>query len=258
MLSGLGQTFGTGAINAGFTNYLNQQNAALNQKYWDLQAERTYQLNERAADNAHKRTIDLYNKLQSPMAIKQQLLDAGLNPALMYSQSGMGGKVSSGAQGGANGANGAPTLGLQQLVDPLTMAQIKNLDADTDKKKAETANQKLTSATIELENQLKEIQIQIDNNNLTFSNETLQASIDAVKANTQKAIEEVREKRRLNEIGDQTMEDEIERIRQTATNTIIEGEMMMWQTENIKAITNNTNVDTEKKQAEIKKIKQEL
>lgn len=72
--------------------------------------------NESSANAADQRTRALYNDLQSPQAMVEQLKAAGLNPALMYSNmaGGAGGSVPHGAQGqgsglpGAGGASGNP------------------------------------------------------------------------------------------------------------------------------------------------------
>ena len=136
----------TAGINYGVTSALNEQNAKLNQKYWDIQNKKLYEQSEQSAENAHQRTIDLYNQLQSPQAMVEQLKSAGLNPALMYNKSGMGGSVSSGAQASVQGGQGAPTLGLQQILDPLTISQIKNIEADTKNKDADTKNKDANTA----------------------------------------------------------------------------------------------------------------
>lgn len=142
---------------------LNEHNAKLNQHYWDIQNKKLYEQNEQSAKNAMQRSIDLYNLLQSPEALKKQYKKAGLNPALMYSSGGVGGHVTNGPQAQTQGGQGAPTLGLQQILDPLTLSQIKNIEADTNKKNAETkktewdANlSKWNSFIAELDNKLKE------------------------------------------------------------------------------------------------------
>lgn len=172
LISGLGESWGTGAINAGFTNRLNEKNAALNQYYWDIQAQKQFQLNERSADNAMKRTINMYNLLQSPSAMVKQLREAGLNPALMYSQGGMGGSVQSGPQGQGTNPTGAPTLGLQQVLDPLTIAQIKNINADTKKKEEETENTKFDSMLKDSMTKLNDSQTKLNNLDFDFKDST--------------------------------------------------------------------------------------
>ena len=137
---GLGFGSAQGAINGAMTERLNAKNAELQHKYWNLQNDKLYAQSEASADKAMQRTIDMYNLLHSPSAMVKQLKEAGLNPALMYSGSGMGGQVTQGPQGEAQGGQMPTALGLQNFVDPLTYAQIQNINADTDKKEEDTKN----------------------------------------------------------------------------------------------------------------------
>jgi len=123
---------------------------------------RQFEYNEKAADNAQERsikTMGLLREWNSPAAKKQQLQEAGLNPALVYS----GGAA--GAGGGAQAATGAQGAGVE-MTQPVagmalqsgiaaaqTMADVKlkeaqaeNLNADTEKKKG--ADTELTYAQI--------------------------------------------------------------------------------------------------------------
>lgn len=255
-----------GAASAGLnyvtTKQLNKENAELNQQYWDIQAQRQFQLNEKAADNAMKRSIDMYNLLQSPSAMVKQLREAGLNPALMYSQGGMGGSVQQGPQGGATGGTGTPTLGLQQIIDPLTMAQIENInadtknkEADTEKKKEETISEKLNQNLIETETEFKEIQKMLEQNNLTISNETINDKITSIKTDAQKAVEELEKLKLENGITKETYNDQIQKIKQDTINTITQGEIMLLEKDKLNATINNLNMDTKKKEQEIQEIK---
>lgn len=91
--------------------------------------------NEAAAKNADMRTRMLYKDLYSPAAQMRQLREAGLSPSVMYQKG-----------SGSTGLSGAQGAGLQgpypsaQKIDPLTFAQIANINAGTEKTKAETLN----------------------------------------------------------------------------------------------------------------------
>ena len=77
------------------------------------------------------------NAYNSPAAQMQRLKAAGINPDLMYGQN----------ASGASGNSSAPAQGTQPIpkqpffLDPLMLAQLKNIDADTELKKSD-ANQK--------------------------------------------------------------------------------------------------------------------
>ena len=202
--------------------------------------------------------------LQSPEAIKQQLIDAGLNPALIYSQGGMGGQVTSGPQGGAAQPQGVQTFGLQQLIDPLTTAQIANINADTKNKDADTANKNQdTKVKQAQEENIKantlwtDIRRQIDENNLTISNETINEQITAIKTKTLSALEELEQKKLANSITKETYEEQVGKIKQEFANTISQGLIMQEEIKKLQAVQNNINMDTKQKEAEIKRINQD-
>ena len=70
----------------------------------ELQMERTFGYNERAAKNSDARTRALFTDLYSPEAKVQQLKDAGLSVGMMYGQGGVSGTSSTqGAQGAGAG-----------------------------------------------------------------------------------------------------------------------------------------------------------
>ncbi len=253
----------TSGANALFTDIMNEKNAERNNQYWNEQAQVQYKLNEKAADNAMQRTIDIYNQIQSPKAMVKQLLEAGLNPALMYSQGGMGGQVQSGPQGGSNASpTGAPTLGLQEFMDPLLMAKVKNIEADTenkeadtDKKKEETKTEQFNQDYIKSNTELNEIQKLIDQNNLQISNETINEQITIVKTSAQQAIEELNALKLENKLNTETYNDKVTKIKHDTINTITQGEIMLLEKEKLKATTENINIDTKKKEQEIQEIK---
>lgn len=253
-----------GGINALYTNWLNKKNAERNQKYWDIQNQTLYQQSEQAADNAMKRSLDMYNLTQSPAAMVQQLKEAGLSIGMMYGKGGMGGHTVSGPQGQAQGGQGAPSLGLQNLVDPLTLAQIKNINADTKNKEQDTKNKETQNQT-ELLNQevtrvnkeFLQIELQIRQNDLTISNETIDAQIQTIVNQADLAYQEVLEKYYQNEITYETFEEQVEKIKQESINTVTQGEILKLQKEQIKAITNNTKIDTKEKEQKIQNMKME-
>lgn len=90
---------------------------------------------ELLAANADKRTRALYNDLQSPAAIMQQLKAAGLSPSV-YAAKAAGGSVPSGSQGHGSSSN---TGGTQQMLGVMSaMKEIASVSAEIAKTKAET------------------------------------------------------------------------------------------------------------------------
>lgn len=90
---------------------------------------------ELLAANADQRTRALYNDLQSPAAIMQQLKEAGLSPSV-YAAKAAGGSVPSGSQGHGSSSN---TGGTQQMLGIMSaMKEIASVSAGIAKTKAET------------------------------------------------------------------------------------------------------------------------
>lgn len=140
LLSGLGSGIisgGLGAIGSIFSNNSQKKENQRNREFTEYMYDRQY-------DNNIK-LWNMQNKYDLPSAQKQRLLDAGLNADLMYSgkgvsaspnlQAAVAGSPSSGSLPGYGGI--AEALDQGRLVD----AQIRNIDADTQKKKSETVGQ---------------------------------------------------------------------------------------------------------------------
>lgn len=197
----------TAGINAYATQELNKQNAKLQHEYWNKQTDKSFTLNEQAADNAMERSLNLYNLTQSPQAMTEQLRKAGLNPAMINSKGGMGGHTQSGPQGGANGAGNISTFGLQQVLDPMTFAQIENINADTRKKESET---KLTDSQIKTQELTNEYQ-QLEND---FNLATYGERFQKFKAECASAVEQANIDRINGKIAEETYEEQLELIGQ--------------------------------------------
>jgi len=94
-----------------------------------------YENQRRLNQQGHDLQMDMWNKTNASAQV-QHYKDAGLNPALMYGTSGATGTT--GSQGGGSAASGgapqAPKMDIQSM---LMEAQIKDLNAGAEKKKAE-------------------------------------------------------------------------------------------------------------------------
>lgn len=95
--------------------------------------------NERMQHEQNKWNLEQWNRnnaYNSPAAQMQRFKAAGLNPDLIYQQGTPG--ISSAP---AQGSNPIPKQPFQMQLDPLMLAQLKNIEADTNLKKSD-ANQK--------------------------------------------------------------------------------------------------------------------
>lgn len=144
MLGGLGGgliSSGFGAISSIFSNNAQKKENQRNRDFTEYMYDKQY-------DNNVK-LWNMQNKYDLPSAQKQRLIDAGLNPDLMYSgkgvspspnlQAAVAGSASSGSLPGYGGVAEAFNQG--RLLD----AQIRNIDADTKKKESETEGQGYTN-----------------------------------------------------------------------------------------------------------------
>ena len=98
----MGQQIDYGNVAAGMA--MDAAGSVVNNLNNELQMERTFGYNERAAKNSDKRTRALFTDLYSPEAKVKQLKKAGLSVGLMYGQGGASGTSSTqGAQGAGAG-----------------------------------------------------------------------------------------------------------------------------------------------------------
>ncbi len=160
---GIGLMLGLAAANAG----LNTGGGILSQLV-------SSRLNEKAAQRADLRGRQLYHDLESPAAQVAQLKQAGLSPALLYAKGGVGGSASAGAQAApaTNQIGNVFDLMQAKLLD----AQIKNINADTNKKNAETEGTKATTKKTDAE-----IQNLLEQNGLIKLNKDYQALCNDIK-----------------------------------------------------------------------------
>lgn len=156
-LSAYGDTLVSGAINAGMNALTMGAQRRNQEKLMDKQAN----INEQAADAALAREMQMYDytyNKQSYAAQRKQLEDAGLSVGLMYGGGAAGAGMGVGGSAPQGGTTGG-TAGMAQPfhIDPLTMAQIENIKADTKNKEQENEQISANTAyTQELTTQLEQ------------------------------------------------------------------------------------------------------
>lgn len=132
-----------------FSGALNNHFAGLREQQ---ARQENYGYNEMAANSADARTRELYNDLYSPSAQIKQIKDAGLSPSMFYGD--MAG-VS-----GQTGAQGAGATGISPTtygINPLDIAQISKLDAETENIKANTQKVNEETKGVSIENSVKNL-----------------------------------------------------------------------------------------------------
>ena len=165
----MGEKIDYGNVAAGMA--MDATGSLINNLNNELQMERTFGFNERAAKNADARTRALFTDLYSPEAKVKQLKKAGLSVGMMYGQGGASGTSSTqGAQGAGAGNQQAAHVDLsKQLELGMMQAQIKALEAGANKDDADAKNKeqdrllkeqqtlKLTEEVTEVKERVKNI-----------------------------------------------------------------------------------------------------
>lgn len=154
-------------------------------------------LNEKAAQRADLRGRKLYHDLNSPVAQVEQLKQAGLSPALLYAKGGVGGSAQAGAQAAPATNQIGNVFDLMQV--KLMQAQIKNIDADTQKKLSDKGlvdEQILTEiekrGLTQLQAKYQEVLTQLANYEAQFKASTIETDIEQRKVELAKLAEEYR------------------------------------------------------------------
>lgn len=155
--------------------------------------------NKEMADYGQMKQLEMWEKTGYG-AQKQQMMEAGLNPALMYGMGGGGGQsVGAGATGSVSGgaASGAGDVKMQGMGMQMALldAQRKNIEMDTKKKEAEA------NATSGVQTDLAKKQIE----SLTQGIENAKAQEIMTQVQTRLARIEVR-------VAGATAEDRIDRV----------------------------------------------
>lgn len=154
-------------------------------------AELNYQYGEKAANNADARARAIYTDLNSPAARVKQLEDAGLSTSLMYGSGGSGGSAAATTASQGSGAGGqqgkTPQSAMEGAQLGLMLAQIRNLNADAEKKKVEATKtagvdtQAQQQSIEESKQRVNRLITEVGNNMLEATNKQLQNTYDGIR-----------------------------------------------------------------------------
>ena len=212
-------------------------------------------------DYNFKKQMELWDKTNYDAQVKQ-MQKAGLNIGLMYGGSGQGGTTQSLGAGNVAGQQASEGDMMQQKVNPMAMAQIENIKADTEQKKAETAKtsdvdteealsriekmkQETSNARVQgeimgYEKSLKQIE-------LSIGQRTVESVVDEIQASASKLVAEARSANAKGDLDEASLNELITQVQQDT----IEQKLRMAM---IKAGTAKTEMDTEKSRKEIKLV----
>lgn len=206
-----------------------------------------YQLGEKAAQNADRRTRALYNDLYSVPAQMKQLKEAGLSPSI-YASGGLSGiSGQAGAQGtGASGIS-PTTFG----IDPLTNSQIelnkaeaRNLNSAADEReggnemgKAKITNTLQQAGLYKAEEAYKKsleagqnLQNYITNNTKDFRISVAYSEAEIAAHNIKTALYESLNSELKARLMDETFQDQVKNIQIKNDNMLTERMLMRMQT----------------------------
>lgn len=160
-------------------------------------------------------------KATGPVGQMEQLKKAGLNAALMYGKSGPGGMLAAPATAGHTSAQTGDysrEIGMgMQLATGLQQAQIENLNADTEKKKADAKK----TAGVDTEQTTWQNKIlEIENN---FRKDGYAATVAKLKYETDIQLQKLHQERNNAFISDNTVRERMEIIQGDAAAAILKG-----------------------------------
>lgn len=186
-----------------------------------------------------KLAMDTWRQTSYPAQVKM-MMEAGLNPGLMYGSAGAGGTTSAGSGGSAPGGavqQGNPMeMGLINQ-SRLANAQVENVEAqtrktnvetdkmagvDTEESKARTLNLTQGTKNMKAQEELLKVQKELENWNVEFMKYSFQDSIDKIGYEAKKLAEDYKETAIRNQINGATIDEQIRQIELNAVNTLLD------------------------------------
>lgn len=249
-----------GAIGIGYNTMNSIIGNEIAYDYASKYAGLNYEYNEKAAENAKNRQIELYNMLASPKALREQYKEAGLSPSLMFGGGGPGGQASAAPMGAGASGIGNNTYG----VDPVNLAQISLMQAEARKANAEAATEEGENerGKLEIQSLLKKVDNQTLTNDWQAYENTCKAWETAVKGATAdneiklsnlnlKAIakrleileDEARSTKVKADIDEETKQDVIGIARAKVANLIAD---TLWKQSSVQKMIADINIDRAK------------
>ena len=181
-------------------------------------------------------------KATGPVGQMEQLKAAGLNPGLIYGMGGAGGQ-STGSSNASVSGGGAPSGGGEimgmtgnAMQMALLKAQKENIEADTQKKKADAA---LTSGAqtdnVQADTIWKGVKTELDQLQLELGTNSYKANLARIKYETDKALQELNILKNDAVISENTWQDKITQIGAEAVGVGIRNELMKTQGDKVRS-----------------------
>lgn len=170
--------------------------------------------------------LDMWKKT-SYGAQKEEMIKAGLNPALMYGMGGGGGQTVGGGAAGVSAPNASSQSQGEMMGMMMQAANIELTKAQTEKTKAETVK---TSGidTIEAGTRVKLNQVNADIATIeqNIKSQTQEETIRTIGLGMQQAAQEFDKMVRENSIGQKTYEEQIKQVQANLIQTGLENALL--------------------------------
>ena len=239
----------SGAVGSLVNGLFNIGAAKRQYKYQSKLQQQQFDLNEQAANNAFERQKEFYNiqnEYNDPSNVKQRYKDAGINPTAAFGTAGSYTPAQQSAdapQGGGAGLGSVPALVPRDPIEQaFRMAQIENINAQTDKIRGDTLDPNETRRGQVLNNNLTEARVigqklanDISELDRTFYDQTLQTRVaeEQQKLNNlaqqyQESVQRVAESASRERLNDQQVRESVERILLTQAQAIFTKTQNSW------------------------------
>lgn len=199
--------------------------------------------NQQMSDYNFNNQYQMWLKTNYPAQV-EQMEKAGLNPALAYGMGGGGGTTTGSPSGGISGA-AAPSGGheimdiaQQGLQNQLLQAQVQNINADTEKKKAEVPNVNASTQNILQDTDNKkaqEIGQKISNDiqtiDLQIKGKTEDAAIYIIRNQADQALQQLNILRNEGIISENTWSAKIDLVNAELAGKLISNQLQQAQTD---------------------------
>lgn len=229
-------------------------------KDFDVQAPRLIGMEQQQMDYQQKKQLELWERTSYGPQV-EQMQKAGINPALLYGQSGGGGMTIGGGMprapqisGTSTGTGNNAVTGMNILTAAqvrLMNAQSKNLEVDAAKKegvdtenvKADTLLKLANTGNIKADTELKKIETNIAKVDEWIKNNSKEDVVEQIMWASEKTMNEMNNLWREGLLSAAQFQDKVDMLKAELANKLINTQLQKAQTTNVKQETENKKAE---------------